>query len=75
MNLSNVSLSSTISELKERIALQCGIPPSRQKLNTPRDGPAGITPMIMRDSLQLAYYNIRSGQALPLGLKERGGRK
>ena len=44
------------------------MPQNKQKLKAP-----GIS--ILKDGNSLAYYNIRPGTAVSLGMKERGGRK
>eukprot|EP00249_Psilotum_nudum_P018493 c26835_g1_i1 orf=261-2729(-) len=67
LELTIQTLSETISSLKEKIASEIALPANKQKLS----GHAGF----FKDNLSLAYYNVSPGEALSLGLRERGGRK
>ncbi len=44
-----------------------GLPANKQKLTSARHG-------VLKDTLSLAAYNMREGEALLLDVKERGGR-
>ncbi|GAM22402.1 hypothetical protein SAMD00019534_055770 [Acytostelium subglobosum LB1] len=58
----------TISTLKEKVKETIGIAPNKQKLKAP-----GLS--ILKDQNTIAYYNLKTGTTISLGLKERGGRK
>jgi len=58
----------TIQTLKDKIKESLGMPQNKQKLKAP-----GIS--ILKETYSLAYYNMRSGTTVSLGVKERGGRK
>jgi len=65
----SIDVMSTVSDLKDMISSELsGLPPSKQKISLKGVG-------FLKDHLTLAKYNIRSGQMLLLGLKERGGRR
>jgi splicing factor 3A subunit 1 len=59
-----IKLTHTQDKIKEGL----GMPQNKQKLKAP-----GIS--ILKDQNSLAYYNMRSGTSVSLGVKERGGRK
>ncbi|GLJ36513.1 hypothetical protein SUGI_0733490 [Cryptomeria japonica] len=61
------SLSESIANLKDKIAVEIALPANKQKLS----GRAGF----LKDNLSLAYYNIGPGEILTLALRDRGGRK
>ncbi|KAJ3035287.1 splicing factor 3a, subunit 1 [Rhizophlyctis rosea] len=68
LTLPSISLSLTVSQLKEQIAGASGMAASKQKLVDAR----GKT---MNNSATLAFYNLREGEKVVVGVKERGGRK
>ena len=76
LDLNDIDLKWTVSQLKSKLTelMQGKLPPGRQKLTSPvtSNVPKG---MVMKDSLSLAYYNIRPGDIITLALKERGGRR
>jgi splicing factor 3A subunit 1 len=63
-----VDLKDNISNIKEKIKDQLGMPPNKQKLKSP-----GLP--ILLDKQSLASYNIMDSTTLELGIKSRGGRK
>ena len=67
LEITVLSLSETVTSLKEKIAGEIQLPANKQKLSS-RVG-------FLKDNLSLAHYNIGSGETLTLALRERGGRK
>jgi splicing factor 3A subunit 1 len=63
-----LQLRDTVQTVMEKVKEQLGMPPNKQKLKAP-----GIS--ILKNQNSLAYYNIKSGTVITLGVKERGGRK
>ncbi|KAF2075342.1 hypothetical protein CYY_003371 [Polysphondylium violaceum] len=63
-----VQLVDLIQTLKEKIKDATGMAPNKQKLKT-----AGIS--VLKDQCTVAFYNLKSGSTVSVGLKERGGRK
>lgn len=57
-----------VSLLKDKIQEKLNLPKNKQKLN------AWDLPFL-KDNSTLAFYNLKAGTTLWLGVKERGGRK
>lgn len=61
------TLSSTIGELKARLAEVLNLPPNKQQLSREHF-------KTMRDNDSLAYYNVLPDVELSLSVRRRGGR-
>ncbi|KAI8805981.1 Pre-mRNA splicing factor PRP21 like protein-domain-containing protein [Cladochytrium replicatum] len=64
-----------VSTLKERLSSITKIPYPRIKLTAYDQGAQSIRPIVLKDTHTVAYYNLRDGESLALGLRERGGKK
>jgi splicing factor 3A subunit 1 len=61
-------LGDSVRDVKERLRPHLGdIPIKKLKLSTFHLG-------VMRDTLSLAFYNIKGGDKIAISVKERGGR-
>jgi splicing factor 3A subunit 1 len=58
----------TVHALKEQISSMTGMPANKQKMSL-------SSGLILKNSATLAFYNVRSGDVVSVGAKERGGRK
>lgn len=63
----SMPLTSSFSDVKQKIEAETGMPPAKQKLQC-----EGV---FVKDSNSLAFYNIRPSSLVLMTLKERGGRK
>ena len=70
--LENISLESTVGDLRETIAGLFDLPANRQKLTCPAGGPNGS---VMKPQFTLAYYNLNHSDTVNVGLVVRGGRR
>ncbi|RUS25187.1 splicing factor 3A subunit 1-like protein [Jimgerdemannia flammicorona] len=66
VTIAELDLRTFVSTLKDRIQTQIGMPAARQKLTLPDSN------TVMKNTASLAYYNLREGSVVVLGLKERG---
>lgn len=64
----SLSLTDSISALKQKIQEAIGLAPGKQKLRLTEG-------LFFKDQNSLAFYNIGDGATVHLSLKERGGRK
>ncbi|XP_041988895.1 splicing factor 3A subunit 1 isoform X1 [Aricia agestis] len=62
-----VSLASTVGELKSMLQRSTNMPTAKQKLH--------YEGLFFKDTNTLAYYNVAPGSSIQLQIKERGGRK
>jgi nitrate reductase NapAB chaperone NapD len=67
-----IPLTALVSELKEIIQKETNMPAPKQKLVIVND--TGM-PIVLKNNLSLAYYNLTKERIVSLGLKGRGGKK
>lgn len=64
--ITDLDLRTLVSTLKDRVQTQIGMPAARQKLTIPDSN------TVLKNTASLAFYNLREGSVIVLGLKERG---
>lgn len=65
----SMGIRDTVSQLKDKITEQCGMPGKKMKINFLNGA------FLNKDSATLAFYNVRPDAQFQLGVRERGRRK
>lgn len=65
LDLSDLPISTTVMDLKQRLQPMLGLAPSKQKLTSTRLG-------VLKNSMTFAEYQMLDGENLSVGLKSRG---
>ncbi|KAI0244426.1 SF3a splicing factor complex subunit [Massospora cicadina] len=72
--LEDLPASTTIQQIKDRLAEMLGFPASKQKITVQPANP-NLGPQVAKNVYSLATYNVPPNSKIELAIKERGGKK